>query len=231
MYRIQPDGVWDQVWESRDDSPYDVTFDQDGAPIIATGNKGKLYRLEGDPLRPTLLTRAQRAAGDRVLERCPRPAVLRDRQSRKVVPAVVRARALAARTNPSRTMRRWSRRGEPCAGAARFRKAARSSCPRGAATPRRRTRRGARGRRLRLAGWFADHQPEGALPPVARGADRQRATVRSSRRSPPRISSATCARSCARSPCTLRASCFRSRSRQANRISPVSAIRRRPIAS
>ena len=29
-----------------------------GAPIIATGNKGKLYRLEGDPLRPTLLTRA-----------------------------------------------------------------------------------------------------------------------------------------------------------------------------
>ena len=58
VYRIQPDGVWDLVWESRDDSPYDVTFDQRGAPIVATGNKGKVYRLDGDPLRPTLLTRA-----------------------------------------------------------------------------------------------------------------------------------------------------------------------------
>ena len=58
VYRIMPDGLWDLVWESRDDSPYDVIFDQSGAPIIATGNKGKLYRLEGDPLRPTLLTRA-----------------------------------------------------------------------------------------------------------------------------------------------------------------------------
>ena len=58
VYRITPDGVWDQVWDSREDVPYDVTFDQSGAPIIATGNKGKLYRLDGDPLRPTLLTRA-----------------------------------------------------------------------------------------------------------------------------------------------------------------------------
>ncbi len=58
LYRIAPDGVWDQVWDSREDVPYDVTFDATGAPIIATGNKGKLYRLEGDPLRPTLLTRA-----------------------------------------------------------------------------------------------------------------------------------------------------------------------------
>jgi hypothetical protein len=58
VYRISPDGVWDSVWESREDVPYDVMFDDTGAPIIATGNKGKLYRLEGDPLRPTLLTRA-----------------------------------------------------------------------------------------------------------------------------------------------------------------------------
>jgi len=57
VYRIAPDGVWDEVWDSREDVPYDVTFDASGAPIVATGNKGKLYRLEGDPLRPTLLTR------------------------------------------------------------------------------------------------------------------------------------------------------------------------------
>ncbi len=58
VYRISPDGLWDQLWESRDDSPYDLTFDRNGALIIGTGNKGKLYRLEGDPLRPTLLARA-----------------------------------------------------------------------------------------------------------------------------------------------------------------------------
>jgi sugar lactone lactonase YvrE len=58
VYRIAPDGVWDQLWESRDDSPYDLTFDQNGALLVATGNKGKLYRLEGDPLRPTLVARA-----------------------------------------------------------------------------------------------------------------------------------------------------------------------------
>jgi hypothetical protein len=58
VYRIQPDGLWDQLWESRDDSPYDLAFDQRGALIIGTGSKGKIYRLEGDPLRPALLARA-----------------------------------------------------------------------------------------------------------------------------------------------------------------------------
>jgi WD40 repeat protein len=58
VYRIAPDGVWDSLWESRDDSPYDLTFDRSGALIIGTGGKGKLYRLEGDPLRPTLVARA-----------------------------------------------------------------------------------------------------------------------------------------------------------------------------
>ena len=58
VYRIAPDGVWDLLWESRDDSPYDLTFDRDGALVIGTGNKGKIYRLQGDPLRPTLLARA-----------------------------------------------------------------------------------------------------------------------------------------------------------------------------
>lgn len=58
LYRIAPDGLWDELWESRDDSPYDLTFDQSGALIIGTGNKGKIYRLEGMPLRPTLLARA-----------------------------------------------------------------------------------------------------------------------------------------------------------------------------
>jgi sugar lactone lactonase YvrE len=58
VYRITPDGLWDQLWESRDDSPYELAFDPNGALIIGTGNKGKLYRLEGEPLKPTLLARA-----------------------------------------------------------------------------------------------------------------------------------------------------------------------------
>ncbi len=58
VYRITPDGVWDQIWESRDDSPYDLAFDRGGALIIGTGNKGKLYRLDGEPPKPTLLARA-----------------------------------------------------------------------------------------------------------------------------------------------------------------------------
>jgi sugar lactone lactonase YvrE len=58
VYRIAPDGLWDQLWESHDDAPYDLTFAADGALIVGTGNKGKIYRLEGDPVRPTLIARA-----------------------------------------------------------------------------------------------------------------------------------------------------------------------------
>src|SRR5581483_5110696 len=57
VYRIAPDGVWDQLWESREDSPYDLVLDR-GAVLVATGNKGKIYRLEGEPLRATLVARA-----------------------------------------------------------------------------------------------------------------------------------------------------------------------------
>jgi len=35
-----------------------LAFDANGALLVGTGNKGKLYRLEGEPLRPTLLTSA-----------------------------------------------------------------------------------------------------------------------------------------------------------------------------
>jgi sugar lactone lactonase YvrE len=58
IYRITPDGLWDEVWESRDDSPYDVAFDSEGRLMIATGNRGKLFRLEGNPPQPTLVSSA-----------------------------------------------------------------------------------------------------------------------------------------------------------------------------
>jgi sugar lactone lactonase YvrE len=58
VFRITPDGVADVVWESREDTPYDVAMEPDGDVLVATGNKGKIYRLSGDPLRPTLVARA-----------------------------------------------------------------------------------------------------------------------------------------------------------------------------
>ena len=58
VYRVAPDGTWDQLWESLDDSPYDIAFDRSGALLVGTGNKGKVYRLDGDPLQPTLMARA-----------------------------------------------------------------------------------------------------------------------------------------------------------------------------
>jgi hypothetical protein len=58
VYRIAPDGSWDVVWESADDVPYDVLPAEDGALLVATGHTGKVYRIEGDPVRITLLARA-----------------------------------------------------------------------------------------------------------------------------------------------------------------------------
>jgi sugar lactone lactonase YvrE len=58
IYRIAPDGLWDQVWESRDDSPYDIVIDGQGRLVVGTGSKGKIFRLDGNPPQATLLARA-----------------------------------------------------------------------------------------------------------------------------------------------------------------------------
>lgn len=58
VYRIMPDGAWDVLWQSPEDAPYDLLPENDGALLVATGNKGKVYRLSGEPVRATLVTRA-----------------------------------------------------------------------------------------------------------------------------------------------------------------------------
>ena len=58
VYRIHPDGAWDTVWESQQDTPYDVALDDRGRLIIGTGNDGKIYRVADDPPRVALLARA-----------------------------------------------------------------------------------------------------------------------------------------------------------------------------
>jgi sugar lactone lactonase YvrE len=58
VYRIKPDGLWDIVWESADDSPYDLMFDAQGSLVVGTGRGGKLFSLTGDPVSATLLMQA-----------------------------------------------------------------------------------------------------------------------------------------------------------------------------
>ncbi len=57
IYRINQDGLWDVLWESREDAPYDLMVEPDGALLVATGSKGKIFRLSGEPLHATLVTR------------------------------------------------------------------------------------------------------------------------------------------------------------------------------
>ncbi len=83
VYRVQPDGLWDELWTSREDAPYDVAIEPDGAVLVATGTKGKLFRLTGDPVSAVLVTRvpAQQAtmiarAGERTFLATANPGLL-----------------------------------------------------------------------------------------------------------------------------------------------------------
>jgi hypothetical protein len=58
VYRILPDGASDLLWQPREDVPYDLAFEAGGSVLVATGNEGKIYRLSGDPMQPTLVARA-----------------------------------------------------------------------------------------------------------------------------------------------------------------------------
>ena len=58
IYRIRPDGLWDTLWESGDDAPYDLLIEPSGSLLVGTGTEGKIFRVSGDPARATLLARA-----------------------------------------------------------------------------------------------------------------------------------------------------------------------------
>lgn len=59
LYRIRPDGFWDNVWETGDDIPYDLLLEPGGSVLVGTGTEGKIYRVAGEPAKATLLARAQ----------------------------------------------------------------------------------------------------------------------------------------------------------------------------
>lgn len=58
IYRIKPDGLWDAMWDSGDDAPYDLVIEPSGSLLVGTGTEGKIFRVSGDPARATLLARA-----------------------------------------------------------------------------------------------------------------------------------------------------------------------------
>jgi hypothetical protein len=58
IYRIRPDGLWDTLWETGDDAPYDLLVEPDGSVLVGTGTEGKIFRIAGNPARSTLLARA-----------------------------------------------------------------------------------------------------------------------------------------------------------------------------
>lgn len=55
VYRINPDGSPRKVWSSAQDIVYAIGFDAGGQPLIGTGNRGKIYRLDSDTVSTLLV--------------------------------------------------------------------------------------------------------------------------------------------------------------------------------
>lgn len=58
VYRIEPDGYARRVWTHASDLVYTIAFDPAARPVLGTGNKGHIYRLDNDHLS-TLLVNGQ----------------------------------------------------------------------------------------------------------------------------------------------------------------------------
>jgi hypothetical protein len=55
FYRIQADGFAQKLWSSATDVIYSIAFDSNGAPLLGTGNKGLIYRVDSAVLSTELL--------------------------------------------------------------------------------------------------------------------------------------------------------------------------------
>ncbi|HEX4750037.1 MAG TPA: hypothetical protein VH302_10895 [Bryobacteraceae bacterium] len=55
FFRIQKDGFAERIWSSPSDLVYAVAFDASGKPILGTGNKGLIYRVDSDQMSTQLL--------------------------------------------------------------------------------------------------------------------------------------------------------------------------------
>ena len=55
VYRIDPDGAPRKIWSGPQDVVYAIGFDAAGLPLLGTGNRGKIYRLDSEALSTLLL--------------------------------------------------------------------------------------------------------------------------------------------------------------------------------
>ena len=58
VYHITADGLWERLWRSSLDTPFDAAFDDRGGLVVGTGPNGKLYRVSRHPPRTALSGRA-----------------------------------------------------------------------------------------------------------------------------------------------------------------------------
>lgn len=56
LYRVDRDNYPKKIWSASQDIAYAIGFDPNGRPIVGTGNKGKLYRIDSDAVSTLLLT-------------------------------------------------------------------------------------------------------------------------------------------------------------------------------
>ena len=104
----QPDGAWDLIWESREDTPYDIAFERRRRVLVATGNKGKIYRLVGRSAAADAGHARQRAAGHDAPAAIATDACCSRRRTRARCSGCRRRAPSAAPTRPtSATRRRW----------------------------------------------------------------------------------------------------------------------------
>ena len=59
VYRIASDGIWDLLWDSATDTPFDAELLPDGDVVIATGPQGKIYRVDAIDRSVLLLNQTQ----------------------------------------------------------------------------------------------------------------------------------------------------------------------------
>jgi len=55
VYRIQKDGFAEKLWSSASDIVYALAFDSAGRPLVGTGNKGVIHRIDSDQTSTSLL--------------------------------------------------------------------------------------------------------------------------------------------------------------------------------
>jgi hypothetical protein len=55
VYRIDTDGSPRKAWSNAQDIVYAITFDGQGRPILGTGNRGNIYRLDSDAMSTLLI--------------------------------------------------------------------------------------------------------------------------------------------------------------------------------